>query len=561
VRFHLTKTLALYVLVTVGVVVSPAVGPSPLAVQAATFIAGSSSYQAVPPSRLADTRAEEGAFGFTRISANVVRVQVASRGGVPANASAAVLNVTGVNTPGPGFITVYPAGTTLPTASNVNLDRRGQVMANMVTVKLGVDGSVDIFSNVPLDVAVDVSGAYVPVSGPVASGRLVTRSDGAFRVLDTRDRGVAVPRQGVETVNVSSAGVPADAVAVVVNLTATEGGIGFWTAYPENQPKPNASNLNIDLARQTRAGQAIILLSGGSRAFNVFTLGGGHLIVDVTGWFTGATAGASTDGLFIPANPVRLLDTRNVYPLAPWGGSTVEFAVGGPLNQVSAVAANVTGTDSMLAGFITAFPSGVPKPLASNLNFDTYGQTVANHSIVRVSGRGASVFTSNGVHMIADLAGWYLGTPSTATLGPPNNPSFGPTKANQVIAAAIGAVGVGTGDNLDAVANLGIAATWNGAALLGVPGNTVLFGHRTIHGAPFRNLDSVPVGGAISMIGDDGHSYNYVVVGSDVTQPDFDPINAIGLASGPSTVQLVACTPLGSIRFRIVVTARLISVT
>ena len=37
-------------------------------------------------------------------------------------------------------------------------------MANMVTVKLGVGGAVDVYMQRPMDVAVDVSGAYVPVT-------------------------------------------------------------------------------------------------------------------------------------------------------------------------------------------------------------------------------------------------------------------------------------------------------------------------------------------------------------------------------------------------------------
>ena len=120
---------------------------------------------------------------------------------------------------------------------------------------------------------------------------------------------------------------------------------------------------------------------------------------------------------------------------------------------------------------------------------------------------------------------------------------------------------VGTGANLDAVANLGIAATWNGAAGLANPGNIVLFGHRTTHGAPFLNINLVPLGGQVSLIGDDGHSYNYVVVRQDVTAPSFNVINNIGVTSGLATVQLVACTPPHSVRFRWVTTARLVSVT
>ena len=65
----------------------------------------------------------------------------------------------------------------------------------------------------------------------------------------------------------------------------------------------------------------------------------------------------------------------------------------------------------------------------------------------------------------------------------------------------------------------------------------------------------------ISLIGDDGHSYNYMVVRQDVTIPNFNVINDIGLNAGLATVQLVACTPPGSVRFRVVTTARLVSVT
>ncbi|HEY4610906.1 MAG TPA: sortase, partial [Ilumatobacteraceae bacterium] len=305
----------------------------------------------------------------------------------------------------------------------------------------------------------------------------------------------------------------------------------------------------------------IVKLSGTS-AFNVFSQGGGQLIVDVTGWFTGSKSTVTTDGLFIPSNPSRLIDSRQLTVMPTWGGSTLEFPVFGPPGQVAAVAINVTGTQSMLGGFVTAFPSGVARPLASNLNVDTWDQTIANHAIVRASNRGVSLFTLQGLHLIADLNGWYLGTPTTAVSPPPANPSFGPAFAKGVNASSIGmSLPVGTGPNLDAVANLGIAATWNGAAQLATPGNVVLFGHRTTHGAPFRFIDSVPIGGVISLIGDDGHSYNYVAVRQDVTVPNFNVINNIGVRSGFATVQLVACTPPGSVRFRVVTTARLVSVS
>jgi LPXTG-site transpeptidase (sortase) family protein len=521
---------------------------------------GWSAYQSVAPARLADTRPSEAAYGgFTQVSDHVIRVQVAGRSGVPDDAMAAVLNVTGVNTTAPGYVTVYPAGSGLPTASNVNFDRAGQVLANMVTVKLGAGGAVDIYMQEKMDVVVDVSGAYRP-SLEARAGRLVTLPKGAFRALDTRTSGAPVLPGTVAQVDVGAAGVPADAVAVVVNLTATETGLGYWTAFPLGLTPPNASNLNIDTPGQTRAGQAIVLLSG-VPAFNVFSQGGGHLVVDVAGYFTGSTAALDDDGLFFPVNPTRLLDSRAISFMPAWGGTTFEFSTLGTASQISAVAINITGTQSMIGGFVTAFPSGVARPTVSNLNFDTWDQTIANHAIVRTSSRGVSLFTLQGSHMIADLNGWYFGTPTPALLPAPKNPAYGPATAESVHVPPIGmALPVGTGPDLDGIANLGIAATWNGAAELAVPGNIVLFGHRTSHGAPFLNIDSVRLGATMALVGNDGHVYTYMVVRQDVTAPNYNTINNIGLRSGIATVQLVACTPPHSVRFRWVTTARLISV-
>ena len=302
---------------------------------AASFIKGSSRYQAVAPFRLADTRPEQGAFDSPESPTRSCGSRSAGKGNVPRQRSAAVLNVTGVNTTAPGYVTVYPADTDLPTASNVNFDGAGQVMANMVTVKLGAGGAVDVYMQRPMDVAVDVSGAYVPVTKAVSSGRLVTLPSGAFRVLDTRVGGVGLAPGDVKTVDVSPAGVPADAIAVVVNITATDTGVGFWTAFPLNQIRPNASNLNIDTPGQTRAGQAIVLLSGGP-AFNVFSMGGGDLIVDVAGWFTGATDGRRRPTACSCRPTRRGCSTRAMFVMPTWGGSTLELPVYGPAGQVSA---------------------------------------------------------------------------------------------------------------------------------------------------------------------------------------------------------------------------------
>lgn len=55
------------------------------------------------------------------------------------------LNVTVNEARASGFVTVWPAGFAQPTASNLNVGRAGQTIANAVVVPVGADGSVDIF--------------------------------------------------------------------------------------------------------------------------------------------------------------------------------------------------------------------------------------------------------------------------------------------------------------------------------------------------------------------------------------------------------------------------------
>jgi sortase A len=96
------------------------------------------------------------------------------------------------------------------------------------------------------------------------------------------------------------------------------------------------------------------------------------------------------------------------------------------------------------------------------------------------------------------------------------------------------------------------------SAALNEPGNIVMFGHRVSNGAPFRNLDLLQPGNVITIGGSDGRSYYYRVVLTRITAPNWadvlnwQPSNGLGLT-------LVACHPPGSLRYRIVVHAELIT--
>jgi len=127
-----------------------------------------SSLVSMVPARLLETR-----FGPNEVTIDhlfegigrqgagtTLELQVTNRGGVPADADAVMLNVTAVFPDAPGFLTVFPCGSALPKASNVNYGP-GDVVANAVLAKVGAGGKVCIYTLAVTDVVVDVNG-YVP---------------------------------------------------------------------------------------------------------------------------------------------------------------------------------------------------------------------------------------------------------------------------------------------------------------------------------------------------------------------------------------------------------------
>ena len=147
-----------------------------------------------------------------------------------------------------------------------------------------------------------------------------------------------------------------------------------------------------------------------SQTINVFTQSGGHLIVDVYGYYV--PSGATSAGRFTSLAPQRILDTRtgNGAPVGRVNGQLdlqVTGRGGVPGSGVAAVAMVLTGTDALGPGFATAWPTGQPLPNASTLNLSSPNETRANLVVVPVGANGkVSLRTSMGVHLIADVAGW-----------------------------------------------------------------------------------------------------------------------------------------------------------
>jgi hypothetical protein len=230
------------------------------------------------------------------------------------------------------------------------------------------------------------------------------------RLFDTREAGG--PIASGNTYRYQVTGLPAEATAIAMNLTATQtSGPGFVSAYPCDAPAvPEVSNVNWTGAGATVPNFAIVSLGDtGELCFDV--LSSTHLIADIAGYFIeGGGSGFATIA------PDRLFDTRNLGGPIP-SGTSYEFDLTGriPAGTTAAVV-NVTITEPSGPGFATLYPCGQEPPEASNVNY-LGGETRPNVATVKVPADGRiCFFTSATAHVLADLAGAFTPTSDVGLL-------------------------------------------------------------------------------------------------------------------------------------------------
>jgi len=134
-----------------------------LVVDVTGAIPAGTGFTALNPARVLDTRPAPTVDGLSagwgiRLGGATSRVLVAGRGGVPADATTVVLNVTAADARDSGYLTVYPCDRPRPIASNVNY-QAGSTVPNAVLVKLDTDGSVCHYNDATTHLLIDVSGA------------------------------------------------------------------------------------------------------------------------------------------------------------------------------------------------------------------------------------------------------------------------------------------------------------------------------------------------------------------------------------------------------------------
>ncbi|HVC75126.1 MAG TPA: fibronectin type III domain-containing protein [Candidatus Micrarchaeaceae archaeon] len=244
-------------------------------------------FDALVPSRILDTRTGNGA-PVAKLGPNqTLTLQVSGRGGVPGSAdvSAIVLNVTATSPTQHGYLTVYPAGATLPLASNLNF-AAGETVANRVMVALGTGGQITI-ANGPgsVNILADVNGYFTSATSGIGGAAYVAGVPS--RLFDTRACRCRLYAGHVLDLALRPA---VTITGLVLNVTATKtNGNGYLTVYPDdgshglNRP-PNASDLNYSPG-DTVPNMTVVQLPN-DHAFNIYDGGGSaDVVVDLEGYY------------------------------------------------------------------------------------------------------------------------------------------------------------------------------------------------------------------------------------------------------------------------------------
>ncbi|WP_420450873.1 5'-nucleotidase C-terminal domain-containing protein [Ilumatobacter sp.] len=289
-----------------------------------------------------------------------------------------------------------------------------------INLEIGDDGEVD-------------RSTATAVNHPVVQAADLAQIDSVepARLLDTREGNDTVDGESagggqlaagdeIELQIAGRDGIPDDAAAVALNIGAVQpDDRGFLTVYPCTDDRPQTSNLNY-VAGENRANLTTVDLDDDG-AVCIYTSADTDVIADY-----GAVVPA--EGSPLAVDPVRVLETRigdeNVtVDGESQGGGTVEadsvtaVRVAGRAGIPSvarAVTVNVGAVSPAAKGFLTIFPCGSERPLASNVNFEA-GGVVSNSATVQVGEDGeVCIYTDAATDLIADVTAYvpFDGTPT-----------------------------------------------------------------------------------------------------------------------------------------------------
>jgi hypothetical protein len=203
----------------------------------------------------------------------------------------------------------------------------------------------------------------------------------------------------------SSCGIPSDASAYSLNVTAVpKGQLGYLTTWPTGLAQPLVSTLNATTGSITANAAIVPAGSSVSGEVSVYVSDPSDVVLDVNGYF--AAPGANGLSLYT-TTPCRALDTRSTS--GAFNGTLgvgVENSSCAPSSKAQAYVLNATVVPASSLGYLTLWPAGQTQPVVSTLNA-TDGAVTSNMAIVPTVNGSIDAFSSNPSQLILDLSSYF----------------------------------------------------------------------------------------------------------------------------------------------------------
>ncbi len=364
------------------------------------------------PCRVVDTRRASGPFGGPAISGGTSRDFAVTNNlacGIPSTAAAYSLNVSVVPRGALGYVTVWPTGEDQPVVSTLNsLD--GRVKANAAIVPAGAGGAVRVYASNTTDLVLDIDGYFVRAPDPSAYAFFPLTP---CRLVDTRAAYGPLggpylyggQQRDFPLLNATSCGIPGAAVAYSLNFTAIPrkgSPLGYLTVWPTGQSQPLVSTLNAPTGTVTA--NAAIVPAGQNGEISTYPSQDADLVIDINGYF--APPGPGGLSLYSTA-PCRVLDTRKTS--GAFGGEHTVNVAHSPCDVSPAALAyvlNAAVVPQGSLGFLTLWPDGQPRPLASTLNASD-GAISSNMAIVPTNNLSIDAYASSPTQLLLDISSYF----------------------------------------------------------------------------------------------------------------------------------------------------------
>jgi hypothetical protein len=380
----------------------------------------------ITPCHLVDTRptqASSGPFGPPIVEGTQTRTFYPASGscpGISPSAKAYSFTVTARPTNVMPFLTIWPAGQSIPDVSTLNAFAGGTV-SNAAIVPAGDGGGINVYVTNQAHVAIDINGYFDSVA-----------SDGATafyplppcRISDTRDPNgpfggprlaAGASRDFPVATKTNCIPTQTNASAYSLNVTvAPAEPLDYVVAYSPAISQPPSVITIGSPSKAILADATIVQASGPNGNVRVFASNQTDVLLDVNGYF-GASSGSGAL-VFHPLPPCRVVNTRDP-TLRPLGGPimpaniqrTYPFADSncGIPKEARAYSLNVTVQPNGVLSFVTLFPTGQARPGVSTLN-DFTGTILANSAIVPAGQNGSiDVYVTDATHVIIDINGYF----------------------------------------------------------------------------------------------------------------------------------------------------------